>query len=76
MKTFAVTTVLIFRKKEKVQHCNVITDAICSSTIRIAPNFNQLLSFTIEVLLQLCDDQDADIRMIADECLNRIIRVR
>lgn len=59
-----------------MQHCNVITDAICSSTIRIAQNFNQLLSFSIEVLLQLCDDPDADVRMIADECLNRIIRVR
>lgn len=46
-----------------------------NSTIRIAFNFGYLLSFSIEVLLQLCDDQESDVRMIADECLNRLIRV-
>lgn len=63
-----------FRRKEKIFHCNVITEAISTSTIKIAPNFNQLLSFTMEILLQLCDDPESDIRMVADECLNRTIR--
>lgn len=64
------------RKKEKLQHCSVITEAMANSTIRIAPNFGYLLSFSIEVLLQLCDDPESDVRMVVDECLNRLIRVR
>lgn len=64
-----------FSKKQKIYHCNVITEAISTSTIKIATNFDQLLSFTIEVLLKLCDDSESDVRMVADECLNRTIRV-
>lgn len=44
-------------------------------TIRIAPNFGYMFSCAIEVFLQLCDDSESDIRMFAEECLNRIIRV-
>lgn len=45
-----------------------------NSTIKIAPNFSSLLSFSIETFLKLVDDPESDIRMIADECLNRIIK--
>lgn len=34
-----------------------------------------LLSFAMESLLQMCNDSDSDVRMTADESLNRIIRV-
>ncbi|KAL1138044.1 hypothetical protein AAG570_009739 [Ranatra chinensis] len=47
---------------------------ICSPETRAAPNFTTLLSYSMETLLQICDDQDSNIRMTADECLNRIIR--
>lgn len=47
---------------------------MCNSTVKVASNFQNLLCFSIEVLLQLCDDQESDVRMIADETLNRIIR--
>uniref|UniRef100_A0A1Y1K0T3 Huntingtin n=1 Tax=Photinus pyralis TaxID=7054 RepID=A0A1Y1K0T3_PHOPY len=62
------------RKKEKIHHCNIITDTIGNATIRVAPNFDCLLGLCIEALLQLCDDQESDVRMIADECLNRLIK--
>ena len=29
----------------------------------------------METFLTLCDDPEADIRMVADECLNRSIKV-
>lgn len=63
------------KKKEKIQHCNLVTEAMSNSTIKIAPNFPNLLGFTIETFLKLVDDPDSDVRMIADECLNRIIKV-
>ncbi|KAF5303786.1 hypothetical protein FQR65_LT08121 [Abscondita terminalis] len=65
---------IALRKKEKIQHCNVITETMGNSTIRIAPNFGYLLGFCMDVLLQLCDDPEADVRMMADESLNRLIR--
>lgn len=67
--------IVFFRKKEKVLHCNIITDAISNPTIKVSANFPLLLSNAIEVLLKLCDDQESDIRMTSEECLNRIIRV-
>ncbi|XP_049777630.1 huntingtin [Schistocerca cancellata] len=62
------------RVKEKIAHCVTIADAMCQTGIKGASNFSHLLSVAIEILLQLCDDQHSDVRMIADESLNRIIR--
>ncbi|XP_017781525.1 PREDICTED: huntingtin [Nicrophorus vespilloides] len=62
------------KKKEKIQHCNIIVEAMMNPTIKIAKNFNTFLSFAMDVLLQLCDDPESDVRMTADECLNKIIR--
>lgn len=47
---------------------------MANPTIKIAPNFVNLLSFSIEIFLQLCDDPESDIRMLADECLNKVIK--
>jgi len=66
---------LHYRRKEKISHCLTIADAVCHSGVKGASNFSQLLSIAIEVLLQLCDDCHSDVRMIADESLNRVIRV-
>ncbi|KAK4875471.1 hypothetical protein RN001_011893 [Aquatica leii] len=68
------TSDISLRKKEKILHCNVITETMGNSTIRIAPTFGYLLGLCIEILLQLCDDPEADVRMMADESLNRLIR--
>ncbi|KAG8226325.1 hypothetical protein J437_LFUL009902, partial [Ladona fulva] len=62
------------RKKEKITHCITIADAMCNSGVKGSHDFSQLISVAIETLLQLCDDQDSNVRMIADESLNRIIR--
>ncbi|XP_008191527.2 huntingtin [Tribolium castaneum] len=62
------------KKKDKIQHCHIVTEAISNSTIKIAPSFPTYLSITIEVLLQLCDDQESDVRMTAGDCLNKVIR--
>ncbi|BES96378.1 huntingtin [Nesidiocoris tenuis] len=62
--------------KEKISLAALVADTMCAADVRNAPNFNYLLSYSIETLLRLCDDQDSNIRMIADESLNRIIRVQ
>lgn len=65
----------VYRKKEKMGLCTTIADSMCSPLIKSAPNFPSLLSFSMATLLKMCDDHDSNIRMIADEGLNRIIRV-
>lgn len=53
----------------------IITEGICSPTVKVAPKFPQVLSLSIETLLILCNDDESDVRMVADETLNKIIRV-
>ncbi|XP_044753476.1 huntingtin isoform X2 [Coccinella septempunctata] len=62
-------------KKEKIHHCHVITECISSHAITTVPTvFPTLLNYTMESLFQLCDDADSDIRMVAEESLNKMIR--
>ena len=43
---------------------------------RSVADFPRFLGIAMETFLTLCDDPEADIRMVADECLNRSIKVR
>ncbi|XP_030750206.1 huntingtin isoform X2 [Sitophilus oryzae] len=61
------------RKKEIIHHCHNVTEAFSNPTIKVSTNIQVLLSVTIDTLLKLCDDSESDIRMLAGECLNRII---
>lgn len=55
-------------------HCTTIVTSICSPVAKTTKNFAQVLGLSIKALLSLCDDEESDVRMIADECLNRLIR--
>lgn len=61
-------------KKEKIAHCCNIADVICTPSIRIDPDFPKLLGISVESFFLCCDDEDSDVRMVADECLNRTIK--
>ncbi|KAF7996379.1 hypothetical protein HCN44_002011 [Aphidius gifuensis] len=61
-------------KTEKMSCCTTIANGICCQTGKVIKNFSQILGISIRTLLQLCDDDESDVRMIADECLNRIIK--
>jgi len=45
---------------------------VCSS----AAEFPKFLGICMETFITLIDDPDTDVKMVSDECLNRIIRVR
>uniref|UniRef100_A0AAR5QD03 Huntingtin n=1 Tax=Dendroctonus ponderosae TaxID=77166 RepID=A0AAR5QD03_DENPD len=62
------------KKKEKIHHCYVISEACSNPTIKVSKSFPMLLGVSIEIFLKLCDDTDADVRMTSDECLNRIMQ--
>ena len=42
---------------------------------RNLPDFPKFLGIAMETFLLMCDDKESDVRMAADECLNRTIKV-
>lgn len=61
-------------KKDKILHCTNIADVICTTSIRTYSDFPKLLGISVESFFFCCDDEDSDVRMVADECLNRTIK--
>ncbi|XP_050396465.2 huntingtin [Patella vulgata] len=61
-------------KKDKMVNCNIVADCICAVNMRSVPDFPKFLGIAVEAFLTLCDDVESDIRMVADECLNRTIK--
>ncbi|CAK9812056.1 Htt [Anthophora plagiata] len=61
-------------RKDKLACCMTIAEGLCSPSVRSAAKFPQVLSLSIETLLTLCNDVESDVRMVADETLNKIIR--
>ena len=41
----------------------------------VTAEFPKFLGIAMETLISMCDDADVDVRIVADECLNRLIRV-
>lgn len=43
---------------------------------RAIVDFPKFLGIAMETFLTMCDDTESDVRMVADECLNRSIKVK
>ncbi|XP_013398873.1 huntingtin [Lingula anatina] len=61
-------------KKDKITSCNVVAETICSTSLRTLAEFPKFLGIAIESFLLFCDDAESDVRMVADDCLNRTIK--
>ncbi|XP_076644519.1 huntingtin [Halictus rubicundus] len=61
-------------RKDKIACCVTIAEGMCSPSVKSAAKFPTVLSLSIETLLLLCNDDESNVRMIADETLNKIIR--
>ncbi|XP_054721499.1 huntingtin-like [Uloborus diversus] len=73
--------ILHFRKKEtaasakeKIACCTTIADAICYPNLRPTADFPKLLGRAMDTFMLCCDDENSDVRLMADECLNRTIK--
>uniref|UniRef100_A0A8C3PA70 Huntingtin n=1 Tax=Chrysemys picta bellii TaxID=8478 RepID=A0A8C3PA70_CHRPI len=78
---FKVHSLLNFRKKElsttkkdRVNHCLTICENIVAQSLRNSPEFQKLLGIAMELFLLCSDDAESDVRMVADECLNKVIK--
>ncbi|XP_036790015.1 huntingtin isoform X4 [Oncorhynchus mykiss] len=61
-------------KKDRVAHCLTICENIIAQSLRTSPEFQKLLGIAMEMFLLCSDDRESDVRMVADECLNKIIK--
>ena len=61
-------------KKDKISHCVSVTEAICSQGSKNSSESAKYLAMAMEMFFTLLDDADADIRMVADENLNKMTR--
>ena len=61
-------------KKDKISHCISVTDVVCSQGSKNSSESAKYLAMAMEMFFTLLDDADADIRMVADENLNRMTR--
>ena len=61
-------------KKDKMAHCVSVTDVVCGQGSRNTAESSKYLAMAMEMFFTLLDDQDADVRMVADENLNRMTR--
>lgn len=66
---------VIVTKKDKILNCNIVADCICATNMRAITDFPKFLGIAMEAFLSLCDDLESDVRMVADECINRSIKV-
>ncbi|XP_036183458.1 huntingtin isoform X4 [Myotis myotis] len=61
-------------KKDRVNHCLTICESIVGQSLRNSPEFQKLLGIAMELFLLCSDDAESDVRMVADECLNKVIK--
>ena len=68
-------TFAIFSKKEKMTHCSTVTENICSQgNVKNNAEFSKYLTVATDMFFTLSNDEDADIRLLADECLTRVVK--
>nr|XP_023405447.1 huntingtin isoform X4 [Loxodonta africana] len=65
---------LLNTKKDRVNHCLTICENIVAQSLRNSPEFQKLLGIAMELFLLCSDDAESDVRMVADECLNKVIK--
>ncbi|KAJ8026358.1 Huntingtin [Holothuria leucospilota] len=61
-------------KKEYIQYLSVVADGICASNFKTVADFPKFLAISFELIFVACNDENSDIRLKAEECLNRIIK--
>ncbi|XP_050429862.1 huntingtin isoform X2 [Adelges cooleyi] len=65
---------LVGRAGEKEKYCRTTADLICAPIIMNFSSFSDLLHKSIDSLLKMCDHSEANVRMVAEENLNRVVR--
>ncbi|CAH1724958.1 unnamed protein product [Aphis gossypii] len=65
---------LIGRSGEKEKYCRVTADLICAPIVMNFSSFPDLLHKSMDSLFKMCDHSEANIRMVAEENLNRVVR--
>ncbi|KYQ92058.1 hd [Tieghemostelium lacteum] len=62
-------------RKEKIEACRTISDQICAPSLRNTADFTRFLSLAIPLLLRAHGDKDLNVYSVAEESLNRTIKI-
>jgi hypothetical protein len=67
------------RARDKCAHCLAVADALCAQAAsakssNATSDFAKYLTLAMEMFFTLIDDADVDVRILADEQLNRLMR--
>ncbi|EDO49114.1 predicted protein [Nematostella vectensis] len=60
--------------KDRISHINSIPELLCSTSIKGLQEFPKLLAIGIDTLLGSCDEDESDVRLVAGEALNKLIK--
>uniref|UniRef100_A0A6P6Y7E8 Huntingtin-like n=1 Tax=Dermatophagoides pteronyssinus TaxID=6956 RepID=A0A6P6Y7E8_DERPT len=63
----------IVDKKECLKQCDHLGNILISTSFRNHPDFNKFLSQSIELLFQLCNNDDIDVHNVVQETFDKII---
>ncbi|XP_041477605.1 huntingtin-like isoform X1 [Lytechinus variegatus] len=61
-------------KKDYIANLTVIAEGISTANFRTLGEFPKFLGIAMEIFLTSCNDNESDIRLKADECLNKVIK--
>ncbi|XP_030848870.1 huntingtin [Strongylocentrotus purpuratus] len=61
-------------KKDYIANLTVIAEGISTANFRSLGEFPKFLGIAMEIFLTSCNDSESDIRLKADECLNKVIK--
>ncbi|XP_074614489.1 huntingtin-like isoform X2 [Acropora palmata] len=64
----------LLSKKDRILLLNNIPGLTCSPSIRNLGEFSKILAIAVDTLLISCDDGESDVRFVAGECLNKLIK--
>ncbi|EGC29883.1 hypothetical protein DICPUDRAFT_95859 [Dictyostelium purpureum] len=62
-------------RKEKIEACRTISEQICAPSLRNTADFPRFLSIAISLLLRAHGDKDLNVYSVAEESLNRTIKI-
>ncbi|XP_072177779.1 huntingtin-like [Diadema setosum] len=61
-------------KKDYIANLTIIADGISTANFRSLSEFPKFLGIAMEIFLLACNDNESDIRLKTDECLNKVIK--
>ncbi|KAF2077646.1 hypothetical protein CYY_001033 [Polysphondylium violaceum] len=75
LSTSPIDTEDQYLRKDKIEACRTVSEQICAPSLRNTADFPRFLSIAISLLLRAHGDKDLNVYSVAEESLNRTIKI-